>query len=420
MNVYRLDPDVHPSEVGMDAAALDQMAAIFAEAVERSELIGGAQMAVYRNGKRVLEVGGGMARPRLGVPVTPETMFVMFSCTKGLAAVAMWMLHERGLFDFDDPVVKYWPTFASRVPEKATVTIRHVMGHRGGFPTGPAWLTARHWGDPEAIRRAMEEVPLRWTPGEAYGYHALNFGWVVNELIERIDPQGRDTGEFLRDEVFRPLGIANDIFVGLPDDEALEARVAWVERVAQPVSAAQATGVASAEVETPEQVGAGARPARTAAPRELDPGHRETPELSEPFNRPEVHRAVIPAGGGIGTARALAKVYAALTLEDGLDGVRLVSRENLEQAIVPLARPGEVDQTLRIPMRWGTGWHSGGMGEGSSPRTFGHGGMGGQMGLADLDRGVAFAFLTTGQRKAMEYIQWRARLQGMALQAAGA
>src|SRR5215207_5716902 len=93
----------------------------------------------------VLDVGGGMARPRVGVPVTPETMFVIFSSTKGLAALAMWMLHERGAFDFDDPVVKYWPTFASQIPEKAHVTIRHVMSHRAGFPLGPEWFTARWW-----------------------------------------------------------------------------------------------------------------------------------------------------------------------------------------------------------------------------------------------------------------------------------
>src|SRR5215217_6812239 len=131
MAVWRREPEVEPATAGVDGAVLDEMAERFTEAAERGELFTGAQMAVYRDGRLVLDVGGGMARPRVGVPVTPETMFVIFSSTKGLAALAMWMLHDSGAFDFDDPVVKYWPTFDSQIPEKAKVTIRHVMGHRG-------------------------------------------------------------------------------------------------------------------------------------------------------------------------------------------------------------------------------------------------------------------------------------------------
>jgi CubicO group peptidase (beta-lactamase class C family) len=411
MAVWRLDPEVDPARVGVDAAVLDAMVRSFADQVERGELFAGAQMAMYRAGRKVLDVGGGIARVRTNVPVTPDTLFVIFSSTKGMAALAMWMLHERGRFDFDDPVVKYWPEFAAIVPEKARVTIRHIMGHRGGFPTGPEWLTARHWGDRAAIRRAMEEVPLAWTPGEACGYHALNFGWMINELVERTDPRGRDPGRFLAEEVFAPLGI-DEAWVGLPDDEALEARVAWFYEPREILTALQAAGVVSSEA------GAGEAAAPAAAGRG-QPRTRatDTPELSEPFNRPAVHRAVIPAGGGIATARALAKMYAPLALGGELDGVRLLRRESLEAAIVPTTRPGEVDRILRVPMRWGTGWHMGGQGEGSSARTFGHGGRGGQSGFADLDRGLAFAFVTTGQLKATAFLEWRLALQGMAFRA---
>ena len=108
--------------------------------LEKGELFHGAQLAVYRRGVRVLEAGGGLARVRTRVPVTPETLFVMFSATKGLAGLAMLMLYERGAFHYDEPVVKYWPEFASVVPEKRQVTIRHVMSHRAGFPLGPRWL----------------------------------------------------------------------------------------------------------------------------------------------------------------------------------------------------------------------------------------------------------------------------------------
>jgi CubicO group peptidase (beta-lactamase class C family) len=340
--------------------------------------------------------------------VDPETMFVIFSSTKGMAALAMWMLHERGAFNFDDPVVKYWPSFASQVPEKAEVTIRHIMGHRGGFPNGPDWFTARWWGNREALVRAMEEVPLVWKPGEFNGYHALNFGWMLNELCIRTDAKGRDIGRFLRDEAFGPLNIA-DAYVGLPHDLALEERVAWVEEPEQPMTVAQATGVSTSSA----PVGAD----RVFRSPQMDDRHRETPELSIPWNRPAVHRAVVPGGGGISTARALAKMYAALALGGELDGVRVVQAQSLEQAIVPTNAAGEIDKTIGMPMRWGTGWHIGSAAEGASMRTFGHGGRGGQMGWADLDRGLAFGFTTTGQLKTEEYQRWLLSLQSMAFQA---
>jgi CubicO group peptidase (beta-lactamase class C family) len=395
----------------MDAAVLDEMADRFAEASDRGELFSGAQMAVYRNGRLVLDVGGGVARRRTDTPVRPDTLFVIFSSTKGLAALAMWMLHERGAFAFDDLVVKYWPSFNSQVPEKGQVTIRHVMSHRGGFPLGPEWFTARWWGDREALIRAMEEVSLRWRPGEANGYHALNFGWVLNELCIRTDARGRDIGQFLREEAFAPLDIA-DAFVGLPDDAALEERVAWVEEPEQPLTVGQAAGVAAGGAPS-AMVG---RDMTFRSPA-TDERHLETPELSIPWNRPAVHRAVVPAGGGISTARALAKVYAALALGGELDGVRIVKRESLEQAIVPTNAPGEIDRIIQMPMRWGTGWHIGSLAEGATMHTFGHGGRGGQMGWADLDRGLAFGFTTTGQLKAEEYQTWLLGLQSLAFRA---
>lgn len=410
MTVWRQQPEIEAVEAGLNGAILDEMTARFNEAAEAGALFSGAQMALYRHGRLALDVGGGTARTRTGEPVTPETMFVLFSSTKGLAALVMWMLHERGAVGFDDPVVKHWPSFASIVPEKAAITIRHVMGHRGGFPLGPDWFTARYWGDHDAMVRAMEEVPLQWRPGEHAGYHALNFGWVLNELCIRTDAQGRDLGQFLREEACRPLGI-EDLYVGLPDDEALEARVAWVEEPEEPLSTAAAAGVGAGGPAGPP------RPDQVFRSPVTDDRHRATPELGIPWNRPAVHRAVAPGGGGIATARALAKVYAALSLGGELNGVRIISRESLEQAIVPTTKPGEVDRTLGLPMRWGTGWQIGSAAEGATPRTFGHGGRGGQMGWADLDRGLAFGFTTTGQLKAEAYQRWLLDLQSLAFRA---
>ena len=152
--------------------------------------------------------------------------------------------------------------------------------------------------------------------------------------------------------------------------------------------------------------------------RKLEPGEvyepdpsrpDDVPEYRHPFNRPDVYRAVLPASNGIATARSLAAFYAALTAEPPA----LVRRENLDQVTTPTNRRGDVDEVIGFPIRWGTGWHMGFYGKGSTLRTFGHGGAGGQVGFGDPDRDLAFAFLCNGQRKP-EFLVWRMELQNLA------
>jgi len=366
---WRLDPEVDPAAVGLDPAKLDAIAADFHAAVEGQELFGGAQLALFRDGRRVLDLGGGfsggVADP---APLGPDSLFVIFSASKGLAALAMLILYERFQLHFDEPVMRYWPSFADSVPEKAQVTIRQVLSHRAGFPHGPRWLVPALWGDREAIRRAAEEAPVVWPPGAKNGYHEMTFGHVVNELLLRID--GRHCGRFLADEVFGPLGL-HDIYLGLPAGAAIEARVARIESAGGDDS---------------------------------------------PFNLAAVHRAVLPAAGAIAAARDLGRVFAALACGGSLEGVRLVSEAGLEATTAPTNRAGEIDQSMRLPMRWGTGWQLGGFG-GGGLRVFGHMGRGGQVVYADRERRLAFAFLTTGFRDQAQGLIWRSRLGTLAFAA---
>jgi CubicO group peptidase (beta-lactamase class C family) len=323
----------------------------------------------------------------------------------------MLMLYERKQLHYDEPVVKYWPELARVFPEKRSVTIRHIVSHRAGLPVGPEWLTPRHWGDRAAIRKAMEELPLAFIPGEKNAYHSMNFGHLLNELVERID--GRDCGRFLHEEVFRPLGL-NDIYVGLPDDDSLEARVAWCYNDLTVSSTARAAGVSSENA--PEDA---AEPrAGSSSPRfvEVPERFRDAPEQLHPMNRPEVHRAVLPAGGGISTARDLAAVYSVLSLDGKHGPLRLVHRQSLEHVTTPTNRRGDIDAGIGAPVRWGTGFHLGGFGRGSTDHTFGHGGAGGQVAFADRKQRLAFAFVTNGERSP-KYLPWRAGLQSLAFAA---
>ena len=406
MAFYQLDTEIAPREAGMDGDVLKKLTDKFRAEVESRNLFWGAQLALYRRGKRVLDIGGGFARASNQKPVTPETMFVLYSSTKGLAALAMHMLHDRGLFNYDDLVARYWPEFAHNGKEHATMA--HVLGHRVGITTGPEWLTYKLWGDRQKCAQAMEELTPRWTPGEANGYHPLNYGFMINELILRLD--GRDSGQFLRDEVFTPLGL-NSVFVGLPETE--EERVACVYE--SPGDDDSLTHMAKLMGFTPDAEYVAFQRSLNFEEK-VDKATAPFPEWENIFNRPEVHRIVLPAGGGIACARDMAKVYAMISLGASWEGKQYLSPETLQQSITPTNKQGDIDRSLRIPIIYGLGWMLGHIAQGATLRTFGHPGKGGQICLADLDRELSIAFLNTGQKDYAGFFQFSTELVALALE----
>ena len=343
----------------MDAEGLRSVEELFRRQIEEG-LHPAAALAVYRHGSLVLDLWGGVVDRESGRSVNADTLFVLFSATKPLAAACLHLLMERGLCDLEDRVRRYWPEFGRN--GKETVTIRHVLSHQGGFPQQPDGFGWDHLTNWETAVRALEDMPVLWPPGEGVGYHPLNFGWVVGELVRRID--GRPIDRFLREEITGPLGM-NDTYLGLPEDH--HGRVALLHAMDEEVDA------------------------RTAYT----------------FNHPQVRKAVIPAGGGIGTARDLARFYAMLASDGTLDGVRVLAPETVTRATTVQVE-GERDRSLGIPMRWALGFHLGGhrvdlFGYQTSPRTFGHGGHGSAVGWADPDLGLGVAILTSGLRGAMPH-----------------
>jgi CubicO group peptidase (beta-lactamase class C family) len=407
MSFYQLDPEVTPREVGMDEETLKKLTGRVRREIEAQKLFWGAQFALYRRGKRVLDLGGGFARASDQKPVTPETMFVLYSSTKGLAAFAMHMLHDQGLFDYDDPVSRYWPEFACN--GKETATIAHVLGHRVGITTGPGWLTYKMWGDRRQCAQAMEELTPRWTPGEANGYHPLNYGFMINELMLRLD--GRDCGHFLHEEVFAPLGLKS-VFVGLP--EAEEPRVACVYEA--PADEESLRQMAQLMNFTPDAEYFAFQRSLNFLEK-VDKESLPFPEWENIFNRPEVHRLVLPAGGGIADARDMAKFYAMVAAGAVWEGKRYLKSETLERSITPTNKKGDLDRSLRIPIIYGLGWMLGHIAPGATLRTFGHPGKGGQICLADLDRELSVSFLNTGQKDYAGFFQFSNELVALALEA---
>ena len=190
---------------------LRRLQALFAQMLEEG-LHPGAQLAVFRDGQCVLEMAGGLTRPG-GAPVRTDTLFQIRSITKLLATIVVLRAFDKGRFDLDDPVAKYWPQFGQS--GKEDITVRHILSHRAGIPDGPALPPAR-LREREAVRREIEQMSPLWTPGAQNGYHAHTMGWVLQELVERWE--GKPLEVLLREEVLRPLDI-RDVHLGLPAQE---------------------------------------------------------------------------------------------------------------------------------------------------------------------------------------------------------
>ncbi|MFH9064567.1 serine hydrolase domain-containing protein [Streptomyces coeruleorubidus] len=338
----------------------------------------GAAVAVYRDGQRVVDLWAGTKDVDGTDPWERGTAQVVRSATKGVAAAVLLLLHQRGQLDLDAPVGHYWPEFKARGKER--VLVRHVLNHRAGLPVLDHPLTPEQALDPLRGPEAVAAQAPAWEPGTDHGYHALTYGWLLDELVRRVTGQG--TGAWLASQITGPLGL--DLWLGLPDAEA--GRVGRVGRVEGPEPAG----------------GLRARPKRSVTEAYEDPASltRRAFAAITPFpdqNDPAYRAAALPATNAIATADGLARFYATL-IGDTAGASRLFTPET-----VGLARAEESagpDRVLVVGTRFGLGY----MLHGSAspfltPGSFGHPGRGGALGFADPDTGIAFGYVTNGFRK---------------------
>ncbi|MET8567777.1 serine hydrolase domain-containing protein [Streptomyces sp. NPDC004783] len=382
---------VHGTVAGGFEPVRDAFARNFAALGER-----GAAVAVYRDGRKVVDLWGGTKHvdgagdagdPDAGsAPWRRGTAQVVRSVTKGVAAAVPLLLHQRGELDLDAPVGGYWPEFKAHGKER--VPVRHLLNHRAGLPVLDRPLTPAEALDPLRAAEAVAAQAPVWEPGTDHGYHALTYGWLLDELVRRVTG-GRSTGEWLADEVAGPLGL--DLWIGLPAEEEAAGRAGRVGAVEEP---------------EPEG-GLRLRPKRSVTEAYEDPGSltrrafaaiTPTPDQNDPAYR----AAALPAANGIATAEALARFYAALIGD--VDGATRHPRL-FDPATLRRARSEESagpDRVLVVGTRFGLGY----MLHGSaspflSPGSFGHPGRGGSLGFADPEAGVAFGYVTNGFRRSV-------------------
>ncbi len=178
----------------------------------------GAAIAVYRDGRRVVDLWGGSRDPKRGLAWEADTLVAVFSATKGMSATAIAVAHSQGLFSLDEPVATYWPDFAQHGKEQ--ITVRQLLGHEAGLAVIDRPLDLATIADHDALGAILAAQSPHWAPGTGHGYHAQTLGWYESELLRRVDPARRSVGVYFADEVADRLDV--DFFIGLPSDVPIE------------------------------------------------------------------------------------------------------------------------------------------------------------------------------------------------------
>ena len=324
----------------------------------------GAAAAVTVDGEFVVDLWGGDADTE-GTPWQPDTVVNVYSTTKTMAATCMLMLADRGEVDFDAPVAQYWPEFAHN--GKEGVLVRHVMAHTAGLPGFNPAITVEQLYDLDGVAANLAAQAPWWEPGTASGYHAITQGQLQGEILYRIT--GRRMADWFRTEVAEPLDA--DFWISLPASE--DHRVA---ALVPPVYTGERPTVNGVEV-TSDSV---AVKTLTSCPM----------TATEPATR-EWRAAEIPAAGGFGNARSVARVHAALACGGAVDGVRLMSEAGARRALEE--QTDRIDQVLMVRMRHGLGFGFQ-LGEFDvGPAQMYWGGWGGSIAAIDFDRRMSIAYV---------------------------
>jgi CubicO group peptidase (beta-lactamase class C family) len=364
---------------GFTAPGFEDMRREFAVNLAERDELGGA-CAAYRRGEKVVDLWGGVADARDDTPWEEDTFVLVYSTSKGLAAMTLALAHSRGWLDYDERVSSYWPEFAQG--GKGGVTVRQLLGHEAGVPVVDEPLDPAKLADFDALAAAIAGQRPQWEPGTRHGYHGISLGWYEGELVRRVDPEHRTLGRLFAEEIAAPLEL--DFHFGLPPEVA-KGRVARIER------SSRLRALPELRHLPPRMVLSLMRPSSVTSRAFANPRLRSPVDL----DRREYRSLEFPAGGGIGTARSIARAYAAFAGDGGELGLTPATLEDIRRPPEPPPF-GWHDEVLKVDTAFRLGFikplHV--FRFGSSDAAFGHPGAGGSFAFADPDREVAFAYVT--------------------------
>ena len=341
--------------------------------VSRREL--GGACCIYHHGEKVVDLWGGARSGQTGEPWNEDTMVLVHSTTKGLAAMTMAVAHSRGWLDYDERVCAYWPEFAQQGKER--ITVRQLLAHQAGLYALDEPVDRPLLADLDRLAVVLARQKPAWEPGTRQGYHAITLGFYESELLRRIDPLHRSLGQFFQDEIASPLGL--DVYIRLPEDIA-DSRLATI---APPRPIDMLLGF-------PPRLLLDLANPRARIVRAL-----RGSELPHDTTRVYARNFEVPSGGAVGTARAIARAYGVFASGGGELGLQAKTLTLLATPAVAPTR-GFRDVCLRGEVQFSLGfmkpsavWPFG------TPAAFGSPGAGGSMGFADPTTGIGYAYVTS-------------------------
>jgi CubicO group peptidase (beta-lactamase class C family) len=343
----------------------------------------GAACAVYHKGEKVVDLWGGYRDFESRAPWEEDTLVLVYSTTKGVAAMTLAVAHSRGLLDYDEKVAAYWPEFAQE--GKEDITVRQLLAHQAGVCVVDQPLDLDILRDHEALAEILARQKTLWEAGAKHGYHHFCLGLYQSEIMRRVDPQHRSLGRFFQEEIAEPLGL--EFYIGLPR-EVPDSRLAIVEST-RPIDLLLHLN------EVPVWFTLAFLLPRTITARTMS----NPPILrgkATDFNRRDTLAIEMPSANGIGQVRSIAKLYG----EFATGGKELdLKQETLDELSAPAVHPtsGLHDSVLLADTAYSLGFRrpAPDFEFGSNGRSYGVGGIGGSLGFADPDAQIGYAYAMT-------------------------
>lgn len=335
---------------------------------DRAEV--GASFAVFHDGRMVVDLWGGLSHQSRGSPWRQDTIQMIWSGTKGLVAVCILLLIERGVIKLDEPVASYWPEFATE--GKQDVLVRHVMSHTAGVPGLSHAVSNEDFANWQLMSDLVAAERPLWSAGSKLYYHSYTYGWICSQLVKRTD--GRSLGRFFAEEVAEPLGL--ELWIGLPED--VEPRTSTMHLW--------------------PRWGQGPNLKEDPVQSTVWTGPRLVLGQPLPWNSRTFHEAEIAGANAIGTARSVARLYGCLARGGEIDGFRLLREQSIEIGKKHLAEGW--DPATGSPKAYGVGFalqtHSRQFGPVAV--AFGHGGAGGSIHGAWPAERIGFSYAMNEMR----------------------
>lgn len=364
-----------PSEWIVEAG-FEPLADLFASQSQENPA-GGSSVAVYQQGKVVLDAWQGESTP--GKPWVSDTVSTVFSCTKGIISLIVARLVSQGLIDLESPVTAYWPEFGQA--GKDDIKVKTLLQHRAGLSAPRRDLSYAELIDGHTVVDELAKQEPLWKPNSNYGYHALTFGHLVSKLIHCVT--GLTANEYLQKYITNQLEA--DMWIGLPSSEL--GRLATLVSDGNFKSINPDEGTDQYWVEKAMTFG-GALPS--------------DPTGTHGYNDPGTLAIELAGAGGVTNARGLAKIYSAAVIET--DGLRLVDDQAIEVACRTASTGENIWHEPGPYPAWGNGFMLPISEHFVMPgvRGFGHNGLGGQAGWGSLDARIGFGYTTSYLRNDSE------------------